>query len=619
MSFHAPYNFVPLSEHVLFPDWPTPTPHDIPLAEGYCGWLDIAITAHTPIMVGDEGGTEDGAEGQEAGADTLRAPRTFFRRPDGTFAIPGSTLRGLIRNVLEIASFGKFSQVDDTRFSVRDLDSSAKHFYLDHFTKTDARGIITNKVNAGWLKFEGGQWKLWSCHYARIEHADIKSWLGFNIDRTIEKSAKQKYLDFLSVNNSLKVNYSFKSHDHPKNFGTLRYDKVTHLDPSEQEGYLVFTGQFAGSNKHMEFVFSAPQAGRSINVSNKIMCEFLSIYGESKAWNYLHSDENPHQIRGVPVFWLGTSTPTSLGLSQMYRLPYEFSVRCMIENSSNLHLSDQMDFVENLFGTASNQKTNNKSRLFFSDAHLKDKTPQFADEFNGVLNSPKPSYYPSYIRQKPDPHNEGRVESYTNREAKKDQYDYATYAKSARGKKKPELQGWKRYPAREKLIDPPISENENINVCFTPLAAQSCFAGRIRLHNLRKEEIGALVWALEWTGKEKLRHLIGMGKAFGYGQVKIEITAWELRPNQYGAPVCNDLAQKLRFEQKFVEYMEFLYTNTVRNGTSWRDSLQIATLLEMARPASATYAPSDRNRGHMELDDFREAKKDGLYLQPIPL
>ena len=54
----APFNFVPLSEKVFFPDWAESVSHDIPFEDGESGIIDIAMTAKSPIFVRD--GVKDG-------------------------------------------------------------------------------------------------------------------------------------------------------------------------------------------------------------------------------------------------------------------------------------------------------------------------------------------------------------------------------------------------------------------------------------------------------------------------------------------------------------------------------------------------------------------------------
>ena len=59
-----------------------------------------------------------------------------------------------------------------------------------------------------------------------------------------------------------------------------------------------------------------------------------------------------------------------------------------------------------------------------------------------ILNSPKPSYYPFYVRQDMEPN--GQVRG-----------DWRGYAPPAHGAAGPEIRGWKRYPARSDAWQPP--------------------------------------------------------------------------------------------------------------------------------------------------------------------
>ena len=110
----SPYAFVPVSEHVIFPDWANRVSQDIPFSDGHDGELKLTITALSPLFIRD-GGKPDRANPQNK-ADN------FFQTADGTYCIPGSSLKGMLRNVLEIASFSKMSRVSDRCYAIRDLN-----------------------------------------------------------------------------------------------------------------------------------------------------------------------------------------------------------------------------------------------------------------------------------------------------------------------------------------------------------------------------------------------------------------------------------------------------------------------------------------------------------------
>ena len=114
-----PYRFVPLSGLVLLPDWGAQASHDHPFRDGVSGELDVALHCHTPLCLGGE---------QTASTDTTPARVSMFRTPDGEPAIPGSSLKGMLRNVLAIAAFARFRQVECQRLPrLQLLDEQGDH------------------------------------------------------------------------------------------------------------------------------------------------------------------------------------------------------------------------------------------------------------------------------------------------------------------------------------------------------------------------------------------------------------------------------------------------------------------------------------------------------------
>ena len=89
---YAPYNFVPFSEKYQTPykkesDLPR---HDRFDPQKKTGEIHVTLTAETPVFVSD-GNRED--------------PH-FFRGANGELMIPGSAIRGLIRENMQILGFG---------------------------------------------------------------------------------------------------------------------------------------------------------------------------------------------------------------------------------------------------------------------------------------------------------------------------------------------------------------------------------------------------------------------------------------------------------------------------------------------------------------------------------
>jgi len=105
----SPYNFVPApSENEVFiPDWADQVSHDIPFSDGESGEIVFTITAETPIFI---------RNGHAQGKDTSE-----FCNVDGKYFIPATSIKGMLRNVLEIMSRGRMIQVDNNHHAIRQI------------------------------------------------------------------------------------------------------------------------------------------------------------------------------------------------------------------------------------------------------------------------------------------------------------------------------------------------------------------------------------------------------------------------------------------------------------------------------------------------------------------
>ncbi|RIK14881.1 MAG: TIGR03986 family CRISPR-associated RAMP protein, partial [Chloroflexi bacterium] len=120
----APYNFVPLPEVVVTA---VSSPNDLPSHNTYAdekfkhtGYFDVTLTTRSPLYVRAAltleqfGNQERGDEPK----DDFRAlakntPDFFYTRKKEAPVIPGSSLRGMLRALLEIVSYGKMTRVSD--------------------------------------------------------------------------------------------------------------------------------------------------------------------------------------------------------------------------------------------------------------------------------------------------------------------------------------------------------------------------------------------------------------------------------------------------------------------------------------------------------------------------
>ncbi len=581
----APFNFVPLSEHVFFPKWAGHISHDIPFSDGESGEIELTITAETPIFV---------RNGHTRNDSTLQNDKYMsFNQHNGQLFIPGTSIKGTVRNVLEIMSFGKMDRIANHRYSLRDLQ--LKEEYLSFFQNSD--------VHCGWLRKEDDDKLILSDHGIprRISHKDLDAIWGTNLDETF----KDGYL--LKKDSNRNAIYKIRlTTGKPK---TIRYDEfamnsknpvdkriMANYDPKGMySGTIVLTGQpsarkdrvknsdgttrVKGSGKCFEFVFPETQIKEySISAESEVFLDFCFIYKDSDDWKYWRKELSDH--RTVPVFFSVKNNEeiNHLGLSYLYKLPYGYRVKdCLPVNHKE---SQKIDLCECIFGVSNSQLNQSlRGRVQFTHAFL------FKGEVSHVVRSPymaspKSSYYPIYLKQNGSGGDiKGNFLTYMSTEAR--------------------LKGWKKYPVRENISDFSIPQEvkvENLSP-FYPVNEGAIFKTKLKFHNLRKTEIGAILKSV-LLSRQGCSHSIGFAKPYGYGRIKIEMS--------------NHSVLNHSIDEYINEFNQMMNTEI----PGYDKSIQLKELLLMSKPQEL-----NTQLEYMELSEFvgckrHNPKKDihGKYL-----
>ncbi len=525
----APYNFVPLNKEVFYPDWADDVSHDIPFKDGESGEIEITITAKSPIFVRDS--KDD----------------TKFCNYKREYFIPGSSVKGMIRNALEIMSFSKMSQFDDNTYAVRDL-SNAKNFYMKQMNLIDEPF-----TQCGWLKKIDNGYVIEDCgipgriHHKQIDYAfDTKfsqyfEPKKFNPKDQKQKSAEYKYKKLGKLLPVITVGDKYRSEKNPK------YDKREFYKYKKDgtKATLVLTGQPTprknsgkmGDGKGFEFLFFEKRG--EIAVSKEVFENFQFAYfdgrdtepKESPDWTFWKN--RLQKGEKIPVFFQKAGNQVlHFGLSYLYKLPYRHSIKDGINKE---HFKTDLDLVQTIFGYIEG-KSALKGRVQFSHFKAVSNAAELPKRTE-ILGTPRASYYPIYIRQ--------------------NDTDFKTYMDSNF-----HIAGWKRYPIHkgskvEKTTD---TGNENVGTAFTPLDKGVIFKGKLRYHNLKKAELGALLSALTFHNTNECFHNIGMAKSLGYGKIELKLDGIENIENYLKA-----------FETEITVQIE-----------NWSQSQQIQELLAMA-------------------------------------
>ena len=505
-TIKAPFNFVPLAKKVYFPQWSNNISMDMPFRDGLSGILELKITACTPIFVSEGKNRED-----EDNIQNL--PCYFSQAPDGRYFIPGTSIKGMVRNIMEIMSCGKMALDKNMRFAQREWNNDKL------YTIKETQG----KMHCGWLCHDEKGYFIVDCGIPyRIAHTRIDGYLG---EKIFDRFCKDSNFDInkeVQIGNKLfdpkQAVYKYKLLEGKKSLENLTFQKDEYYSKEHQEsrvlvassgdinGTIVLTGQpdkwsrerKKNGGKFYEFVFpTATENSRQFELSTDEFKQYEFIYKDSPDWKFLVEDiEN----KGVPIFFrIENNQIKDWGLALLYKLPYE---NTPYDTLSADHKKADMDLAECVFGRI-NEDTKDalKGRVHFS--HAFSENAQLSDSVCLTLNSPKASYYPLYVKQSTGNNVTGKVISYN------------TYNDG-------EIAGWKRYVVRAKAFEHSVGDSK-IDTTINPLKENTTFTCKVRFHNLKRVELGALLSAITFHNTPNCFHQIGQGKPYGFGKVSVDL------------------------------------------------------------------------------------------------
>lgn len=450
----APYNFVPLNKEVFYPEWAKDVSHDIPFEDAISGTINLKLEAHSPIFVRDSEKDE------------------LFCNHNGIEYIPGSSVKGAMRTVFDVFSYGKL-KLQDKRLSYRDLNHNS-------YKKKAMDG---NKIHMGWLTKKANIWQIddlgkTNSAGCRIKYFEMKEYLDKNIVQKI-RNKKQAYEKYKVVNDRKKL--------------------------ETNDGTIVFTG--TAGKKTKEFFFPK-KVKRTLVLGEEVVQTFYQAYyigtvEENLNWKNLWSAELKKGEK-IPVFFqVKDEKVVHFGLSMLYKLPYEKTIMETLLSSQN-YKGNSPDLGETLFGYVHGDNSL-KGRVQFSHFTIKKKV-EARKKATLPLSSPRSTFFPAYLEQKMS------ADSKTKK--------YITYDDN-----EAVLRGFKFYPPQQdaKYSDGICKEHPKVCTTFYPLDKGSVFEGKVRFFNLKKCELGALIATLTLLDRKDTYHKIGMAKPFGFGTVKSSI------------------------------------------------------------------------------------------------
>ncbi len=459
MSISSPYNFVPLNKYVYTPDWANLVSQDIPFEDGEDGWIEIVWKNYSPLCIRDA--SEKGEKGNEDKNDKSPLHSVRIKDSEGfwRYFIPGSSIKGMIRSIMSVMSYGKMEQYDNKSFGHREIP------------KAEYRNKMSN-AKFGWLKKEDDEkYVLYPCSDSaeKITIKDLeKLYPGYNEEKSAWKRNEK-------INNNTFPYY-------------------------EKEGikYRIFaTGKM--DNKKHELLIPCNKEGKKI-VSKSVKDSFFTIYEVTP--DFEHYREMLEAGEEIPVSFTTDrqNEISAIGMGKMFRYPYKNDINTLVRNSQDpLSYEGKRDLCETIFGWAEKQDSM-KGRVQISNAFMVEGCKCEMQEVKGVFGEPKPSFFPFYIMQ--------------------DGIKYKTYDD---GEKISGRKFYRIHKGSSTMPPPKGNKEDNkVETCFIPIPENKHFLMRINIHNLRKVEIGALLAAITFNHTEGTFHNIGAAKGFGYGKIRCE-------------------------------------------------------------------------------------------------
>lgn len=487
---HAPYNFVPFSDQLIvrYGSMEQLPAHNRIDPELKTGEIYVALRADTPVFVSD--GRED--------------PH-FFRGPDGTYQIPGSTVRGMVRDNMQILGFGQVrpgEDLEDVQIYFRDVASgktSVKGELKDYYKKilniqsrNNGKRTVTTPLNVrgGYLYREGNTY---SIQPARGDVLRV-----FPDTKGIERVKRGKA-------RSVPVSYMRKNR---------RVTEISSANtPNMDQGVLLYAGK---SEPYNLYLFpSMDQEAVAIPIEKEDILSYQVDLERRK--NTLGSEENlrmwalPEQGEYKAVFYVPKNEHSDhvyFGCSRFVRIGYRHSLSHGLPKAHWTKEGEHarvLDYPSAILGFAEKECAY-RSRVSFGDFRLVPGSGKELPLMQAILLEPKPSYYPGYVE-------EGK--HYNNDDFK--------------------LRGCKQYWLKEPEVPTVPEKSKKVASKLRPLDKGSEFRGVIRFKNLTEDELGLLLWALRL--EKGCYQTIGMGKPYGYGRMSVTISSLRfLNPKELYTP-----------------------------------------------------------------------------------
>lgn len=552
-TVRAPYNFVPFTERqpfMRYTDVSKLPAHDELRAELNTGEIHLTLTAETPVFVSD---------GQE-NAD-------FFRGANGSYMIPGSTIRGMARENMQILGDGlvlKDEDLEDLMLTYREVAGvGVKAELRKHYHEE-----VIDKCKPGYLVKENGEYII-----VHVPERKVK--------KLKYKDAQKQYGDGGDLIGCVK--------------------KVP-CGTDQGMGMLMCPGKSVQDKKDV-YLFPPFDSQQEIELlSPEDILFYLKDCEDRKnvAKEYQDFWKLPEDGEPKPVFYVRYDEHIFFGMTKTLRVRYKKSLAEGLPSYQRTQYRKMqqnnelpLDYPHAILGFTHNFKDENKkssntsyrSRVSFGDFEMQSK-PEKRGTFKTVLGEPKPSYFPSYT------------------------VNGQHYSEDFR------LRGFKQYWLKKANAPEPSNDNENVPAIMRPMPEKSVFSGTIRFKNLEKDELGLLLWSLVLN--DGCYQSIGMGKPYGFGRMSVRLDSLRLFDFAalYSASGFESAGRTAECKPFIQAYKQFMNENKSKTAPEMDDRPEIKDFFYLKK----TIREDTEMVDYLTIDQKKEPKrllfKDMYY--PLP-
>ena len=489
--FDYPYNFVSLGEVEEIK-------REKRVKGEHNGKIKCSLKNLTPIFIGNK--TDENVQRE------YKEERTLTLKFEGNekYVIPASTLKGEIRNIIEVLTTSCIKNLEEERLDYRGKAGERKNVFgiIKKFPTANDDGVIygAHKVKV----------KFYDTIPKRKEPLEITN--EFKKEGFYEIKVNEKYKNHISKDEKPKDPKA----DDPKAINNyIQFENITRGGTIEA---ILWVSSDIYNKKYQKIL--VPN-GETYSFTMSEYEDLLYLIkqrkdAEEKNNKSFYIDEL--KLRDTIIFEADDKHKAkNLTFSEIPRLRYKMSPLDLVPEEFHPCTTENLCFACRMFGTIGDHTENKdgekkqekitsmSSKIFISDAlSINNKSKELEKKLIlKSLGEPHPSLTRFYLE------NNGTYDKNFKIRGRKFYWHHSEKIKAGKG--------YKNYL---KTISDPTTSTTNSTIWF--LEPEQNFEFEVTFKDLTDEELGILIYSLEL--EKDLLHKLGKAKAFGLGSCEIKIT-----------------------------------------------------------------------------------------------